>query len=325
MEFPLGDPADTYVSSILPSASFSTKKQYSVAGRLAVFGPRNQWAVIGDNHVRETGQEMYGGSGDAATTGLDVTFTSFRVMDSYLRRMPRGLFAGVGFLYQRQRDVAPLDSTADWAQSPYVEYSEQFGFELSGQTSAGLAWVLRRDGRDNISDPSRGWYLESAFRTYFEGFLGGASTWQSVALDARGYIRPIAGRRHTLATWTYVDVITGGRAPYFALPATGADPMGRSGRGYAEGRFRGDRLIYSELEYRLPLRVDGLVGMVGFLNATAVGSTFDDEPLFDRAAIGGGFGFRLRLDKRSRTNLCLDFGFGQNGSRGVYLALAEAF
>jgi hypothetical protein len=31
------------------------------------------------------------------------------------------------------------------------------------------------------------------------------------------------------------------------------------------------------------------------------------------------------LNKRSRTNLCFDIGFGKDGSRGVYLAVQEAF
>jgi hypothetical protein len=101
--------------------------------------------------------------------------------------------------------------------------------------------------------------------------------------------------------------------------------MARSGRGYAEGRFRGERLLYGEVEYRRSLTRDGVVGMVAFLNATTVGSTFTGERIFGDVAIGGGFGLRARLQKRSRTNICLDFGFGRDGSLGVYLGLAEAF
>jgi hypothetical protein len=31
------------------------------------------------------------------------------------------------------------------------------------------------------------------------------------------------------------------------------------------------------------------------------------------------------LNKRSQTNLCLDIGFGQEGSQGVYFAVQETF
>jgi hypothetical protein len=49
------------------------------------------------------------------------------------------------------------------------------------------------------------------------------------------------------------------------------------------------------------------------------------EKLFDTFATGAGFGFRFMLNKRSKTNLCLDLGFGRDGSTAVYFAVQEAF
>jgi hypothetical protein len=49
------------------------------------------------------------------------------------------------------------------------------------------------------------------------------------------------------------------------------------------------------------------------------------EHLFDNLAPGAGAGLRLLLNKRSNTNLCFDIGIGKQGSRGVYLAVEEAF
>ena len=46
--------------------------------------------------------------------------------------------------------------------------------------------------------------------------------------------------------------------------------------------------------------------------------------MFDHFATGGGAGLRLMLNKRSKTNLCLDFGVGQN-SKALYFAVQEAF
>ena len=67
------------------------------------------------------------------------------------------------------------------------------------------------------------------------------------------------------------------------------------------------------------------MGMVLFVNATTISNLQQDEGLFDSVAIGGGAGFRLLINKRSRTNLCFDVGFGKQGSRGIYLAVQEAF
>jgi hypothetical protein len=114
-------------------------------------------------------------------------------------------------------------------------------------------------------------------------------------------------------------------APYLDLPATGLDTYGRSARGYSEGQFRGERLAYGEVEYRATLTRNGLLGMVAFLNTTTVTNLAEDERLFDSFAVGGGAGLRLLINKRSKTNLCFDVGFGKQGSKGVYLAVQEAF
>ncbi|HEX7487170.1 MAG TPA: hypothetical protein VF332_13540, partial [Vicinamibacterales bacterium] len=70
---------------------------------------------------------------------------------------------------------------------------------------------------------------------------------------------------------------------------------------------------------------NGLVGMVAFLNTTTVSNRKTGETLFHSMAPGAGVGLRLLADKLSRTSICLDAGFGRNGSRGVYLALQETF
>ena len=161
------------------------------------------------------------------------------------------------------------------------------------------------------------------YRTFFDGFLGGDATWQTVNIDVRTYRTLTTGGRNKLAFWFMGNLVTGGTAPFFDLPEIGSD--GRSGRGYSEGRYRGEQLLYGEVEYRGTLTSNGLVGMVAFLNNTTVNNSETGEKLFDSSAPGAGFGLRLLLNKRSRTNLCADYGWGKQGSRGFYLSIQEAF
>jgi hypothetical protein len=84
-------------------------------------------------------------------------------------------------------------------------------------------------------------------------------------------------------------------------------------------------MLYGEVEYRWTITENGLFGMVFFANAETLSNEAAGEKLFDSVAPGAGFGFRLLLNKRSRTNLCLDVGFGREGSHGVYFAVQEAF
>jgi len=129
--------------------------------------------------------------------------------------------------------------------------------------------------------------------------------------------------RQKLAFWFEDDQVVGGAAPYLDLPATAAND--RSARGYGEGRYRGEHLVYGEVEYRSTLTPGGLLGFVAFLNTTTVDSADSSERPFDGFAPGAGTGLRVLLNKRSRTNLCADYGWGKNGSRGFYLGIQEAF
>ena len=73
----------------------------------------------------------------------------------------------------------------------------------------------------------------------------------SVALTVLGAVKSLRAQelafrlskdvRHKLAFWSFGDLVTGGEATYLDLPSTGGDIYARSGRGYPQGRFRGER------------------------------------------------------------------------------------
>ncbi len=126
-----------------------------------------------------------------------------------------------------------------------------------------------------------------------EDFLGGNSTWQQFSYDLRTYVRLSKDGRHKLAFWTFGDLVTGGEAPYLDLPSTGGDLYARSGRGYPQGRFRGERMLYAEAEYRWTMTKNGLFGMVAFVNTETLSNEQADEKLFDSFATAAGFGFRF--------------------------------
>ncbi len=322
-----GDPQSTHISSGVGGLTVSTLKQTSATARFGLFTRDDRWKIDGDNQFQWTSQDTFGlGTATSDADRTNLKFDSFRVYETAYRALRRSVFAGVGFHYSAHTGVKPgNDAEADWSESPYVTYSETHGFSLASQTSAGASLNLLLDTRDSAINADRGWLASASYRQFFTGFLGGDSGWQEVYLDVRTYRALSSSGRHKVAVWLFGDLVAGGVAPYLDLPATGRDTFGRSGRGYAEGRFRGERLLYAEVEYRAALVGNGLVGMVAFLNTTTLANTLSGERLFDRFASAGGVGLRVLLDKRSRTNLCLDVGWGEQGSHGVYLAVQEAF
>jgi hypothetical protein len=322
-----GDPAGTHISSLVTSLTFSTRKQTSVTNRFTMFGASNRWRLDGDDRLQWTALDIYGlGTSADTRVGVVADFNFFRLHHTAYYRLGRALYVGAGLYFDDHTDVGPREGEESaWANSPYVEYSQAHGLPLDTQIAAGISLDVLWDNRDSFISADRGWLARASYRTLFDGFLGGDSSWQRVNLDVRTYVPLSRDRRHRIAFWGFADLVVGGVAPYLDLPSTAGDTYGRSARGYAEGQFRGERLAYGEVEYRGTLTRNGLLGAVAFLNTTTVTNLDTGERLFDSFATGGGAGLRLLINKRSKTNLCLDFGFGKQGSRGVYLAVQEAF
>ncbi|MBZ5560499.1 MAG: BamA/TamA family outer membrane protein, partial [Acidobacteriia bacterium] len=265
------------------------------------------------------------GGGALATSAENLKFDFFRLYETAYRNITPGLFVGAGLNFNTHSNVQANGGTETaFDQSAYVSYSAKHGLSESRQTSTGTSVSLRYDTRDNGINAQRGVLASATVRTFFGGVLGGDTTWQEVNLDFRSYKNITKDARQKIAFWFLGDLVTGGAAPYFDLPSTGGSD-GRSARGYAEGRYRGEHLLYWETEYRGTITSNGLLGFVAFANVTTVGSQESGDTLFSTYAPGAGAGLRVLLNKRSRTNLCADWGWGKDGSHGFYLAIQEAF
>ena len=323
-----GDPATTHISSMVASLTFSTKQQISLTDRIALFTKDDRVRVDADHRFQWTSLETnpLGTSADTSDS-IQTGFDFFRLHHTAYYRLRPSLFAGGGLYFDTHTSVGPHDDedTIAWQNSAYVSYSEAHGLPLDAQSSAGVSADVMWDSRDSFINAQRGWLAKVSYRALFDGFLGGDSDWERVNVDLRTYRPVTASGRHKIAVWLSADLVVNGVAPYFDLPATGQDTYARSARGYREGQFRGERLAYGEIEYRGTLMRNGLLGMVLFLNTTTASSLESGEKIFDSFATGGGAGLRVSINKRSKTNLCFDVGFGKAGSKGIYLAIQEAF
>ena len=82
-------------------------------------------------------------------------------------------------------------------------------------------------------------------------------------------------------------------------------------------------MVYGEAEYRYKILNNGLIGGVFFLNAESLSAA----PGTNLQSIQPGFGpgLRVKLNKASRSNICFDYGFGREGSNGLFIDVAEIF
>ena len=98
-------------------------------------------------------------------------------------------------------NIRPGDGVlSNFDQSAYAAYNDRHGFDDEGQTSGGMSAGLLFDTRDNGINAQRGWLASAAVRTFFDGFLGGDSTWQQITLDVRNYHKLTADGRQRLGT-----------------------------------------------------------------------------------------------------------------------------
>ncbi|MCK5135359.1 MAG: hypothetical protein KAR19_06180 [Bacteroidales bacterium] len=85
-------------------------------------------------------------------------------------------------------------------------------------------------------------------------------------------------------------------------------------------------MMYGEIEYRFPLQKNKeLLGGVVFVNVTTASNRMGDINLFQYLDYAYGLGLRVMINKKSRTNLSLDFARGKYGAGGFYLGLNEVF
>jgi len=346
----MGDKSTTSISSGLGSVIYTTNKQLILTAKTNVFLSGDKWNILTDWRYFMTSQPTFGlGTGpnsnkvvdggfeyddnqfsEKIETGQQMEFNFVRLHQTALRRhQDSRFFYGIGYHFDYHFDIKDnlldLESDLPVITSHYL-YQKHQGFSQTEYTTSGVSFNALFDSRDNAINPYSGRYAFINLRVNPE-FLGSDKSSSILWTEYRDYIRFNPERpRHLLGFWTYGWFVTSGKVPYLDLPAVGWDQFGNSGRAYTQGRFRGEDIWYGETEYRFPLQKNKeTLGGVVFVNATSASSRTNDINLFDYMDIGYGAGLRVMINKKSRTNLTLDYAFGKYGAKGFYLGLNEKF
>ncbi|MEN8251057.1 MAG: BamA/TamA family outer membrane protein, partial [Bacteroidota bacterium] len=212
----------------------------------------------------------------------------------------------------------------------HYAYSDNKGFDPEKYILSGISLNGMYDSRDNAANPYEGRYALVTFRINPE-FLGSSKSSTNLWVEYRDYLKLSEEPQpsHMLGIWVYGNFQTSGDLPYLDLPALGWDQFGKSGRAYTQGRFRGENLFYTELEYRVHLagtkKNPDFLGAVAFVNATTASNKAAEISLFEYINTGFGAGLRFMMNKASRTNITLDYAWGQYGSHGMFLSVNETF
>ncbi|TAJ53905.1 MAG: hypothetical protein EPO58_10050 [Chitinophagaceae bacterium] len=240
-----------------------------------------------------------------------------KLHQSILKRLAPDLYAGPGLAIDHHWNIT--DTTT--LNKPLTGFN-QYGF-TNASTSIGISVNLLYDTRKNLANPvPNSSYVNLIYRNNLTA-LGSNQHWQGLVIDARKYFAFPKASKNILAFWTYNLLTLRGKPPYLHLPATASDVYNNTGRGYIQGRFRGDKLLFAESEYRFGITENGFLGAVIFANMQSVSEQAGKN--IQGLKTGYGAGIRIKLNKHSNTNIALDYGFGQGGSRGLFMNLGEVF
>ena len=308
---------NTKLSSITTSFTYSQYHQSIIPLLADIWTGNNKYNIVSDNRFVQYPSDIYGlGGRTDPNKGVTINFSGLKLHETVLRAVNENLYLGLGFYYDKYWNIYAIDSLKKRAA---LRFNNVVGTK---EIASGLAFKLLYDNRLNQLNPQNGLYADIVFRPSFT-FMGSQTNWQSLLLDIRKYVTFPKGSHNVLAFWNVDWLTTGGAPPYLLLPSTGWDDQYNSGRGYIQGRFRGDNMYYFETEYRYRISRNGLLGGVLFVNVEKFSGEISAQ--FNTIAPGCGIGLRMKLNKISGANLCVDYGFGENGSRGFFVNLGEVF
>ncbi|HEY4327633.1 MAG TPA: hypothetical protein VGN20_26860 [Mucilaginibacter sp.] len=342
-----GDPKTTKLTTALLNASITTKDQVILNLRYDLYTSQNKWYISGDNRLLFFTQPTYGlgiyGLNNQPFTfnfnGISVTtkgsleqplsYNYIRLYETFLRKInEHHWYAGMAVMidhnFKIQDESLKLDSPIH-PTSHYI-YSKAYGFNSTAYSADGVAVQIMHDSRDNPLNPYSGNYFDVSYRVNPK-FLGSSQNSTVLYYEYTTYINVNKDiPQNLIAFWFWGTNVLTGRVPYLELPSITWDTYNRSGRGYIQGRFRGDNMLYGEAEFRFRITKNGLLGGVTFINGTTASNPlpYVSQNLFNTIAPGGGVGLRIKMNKADRTNITVDYALGY-GFSGIYLNLREAF
>ena len=315
LSFYIGDKRKTNLSTV------NSDLEYSLLGHqllmpilLNVWTNENNLNFLGEWRYFKYPTDTYGLGDDTKENIKDlIDYKYFKFHNTLFKPISRNLYLGFGLGLDYRWGINTVDTKT---------FFQEYNKNRKTTTSVGFLVNLKYDDRQNMNNPQGGFYGSLGLRAN-QKRLGSDSKWQSVNLELRKYFKFNSKPYHLLALWSYNSFTFGKNVPYFDLPSLGWDTQLNTGRGYIQGRFRGQNLIYNEAEYRYNITRNGLVGGVVFGNVTSVSNIGSYQ--FKRFYPGYGTGLRFKMNKASNVNFVFDYTFGTQGSRGFFFDLTEVF
>lgn len=317
---------------------YTLKKQWMINVKNNILLKNNRIFLSGDYRLYIFSQPNYGlgtdiipprrdrdpsFSIDSIAQSMDYNYFKFHQTASFEVRKNFYVGGGVNIDWYTNINDKELD-VANGNLTYHYNYSQQHGFNNLEYFLTGVSFNMVYDSRDNQVNSNRGWFANVNYR--FNPVLFDNQQYSNVLYTEFRQFIPLLSKndRYILGIWAYGQFVTRGKVPYLNLPAIGWDQRSRSGEGYTQGLFRGDGLIYLSTELRFPITCNQMISGTVFTNFVTASNKDANTSLFHAIQPAAGIGLRILIDKKTRTNLIVDYAWG-NSSKGFYLNAGETF
>ena len=305
-------------STVFAELKYTQNKQLIAQWVTNIWSKNGQYNFNSNWAFLKFPQKDFGlGSNTSLSLFDQLDYSYIKMYQSVLKKIAPNLYFGPGINIDYRWSI--MDSTT--MNKPLVGFNE-YGFSKNSNSSGFLLNLLYDTRVNNVSPVANSNYFNLSYRNNVT-FLGSNENWQSLIIDYRKYMPFPKDSKNILAFWTYNQFVLTGKPPYLDLPSTANDTYNNFGRGYVQGRFRGDKLLFAESEYRFGITENGFIGGVIFANVQSISAQRGQN--LQGLLPGYGAGFRFKFNKHSNTSVSLDYGFGQGGSKGFFLNLGEVF
>lgn len=336
-----GNPKTTTFSVVNANAYVSTMGLATFEAKNNIFTNDDIYNIQGGIQVGKTVALDYGvgtghrvqGDGSFALNDLPldnnpdvfpIKYSYLKLSERIYRKIVEHVYAGAGVIFDKFSNIDDERKTGPRVNTHNFRYSTLNDYPTSGYSASGFLLNIEYNSRDHLNQPHTGMYADVVLRMN-EDFFGSEHKSLQLKTEFRKYwnlskVNP----EHIIAFWYWGTYLLNGTIPYLELPGTGSDASNRIGRGYTIGRFKGTSFAYSEAEYRFPLTKNKLFSGVVFTNAETASNSRNIN-LTEFIEPGAGVGLRILFNKYSRSNLCIDYGVGNYGSKGIFIGLNEVF
>lgn len=332
-----GKRAEDKYSSVNLGATYTEKKQLLVNAKNSVMLKNNKIFLSGDWRFYIFSQANYGLGTDiiprpSEADNFDLndlkepmSYNYFKFHQTASWEVKNNYYVGAGVHLDWYTTITDENlNVANGQFTNHYNYSKKYDFNENEYFLNGLSLNLLYDSRDNQINTNRGMFVNINYR--FNPALSKNQYVSNVLFMEYRYFLPLSklNKQHVFSIWATGQFVTSGKVPYLNLPSIGWDQRSRSGKGYTQGLFRGQKMVYFETEYRFPILCSNLISGTVFGNLTSASDKDRDIRLFQYIQPAMGVGLRILIDKATRTNLVLNYAWGRH-SKAFYLNAGESF